>query len=172
MRKILSFLFILCIGVKSFSQIEAIYFFPKGEDKFTIGFGASIKFSKPVSDAAAVTIDIAADFAAITQSDFTQGVVVIPVKLGYRYTLNKEGYGFYVEPQVGYNVYGILSNDAGDTKFNGIELAGGIGYLFESKKRSQYDIGLRYETSLYKGSSFNFIGLKLSHSFSFGRASE
>ena len=169
MKKLFIFFLIIFISGKSFSQVEGVYFFPKGEDKFNVGFGASVKFSIPVSDAAYATIEGAFDYASITSSYNQEGIAILPIKLGYRYTVNGTGIGFYIEPQAGYNVSGAFTNDVKDIKINGFEWAGNIGYLFERKRKIQFDISLRYETSYYKGGSFNFIALRLAHNFSFGR---
>jgi len=69
--------------------------------------------------------------------DYTEyGVADVPLKFGYRYTINRTGAGFYVEPQLGYNIYGVKSyydytnyKDV-DEKFHGLVLSGGVGYLF------------------------------------------
>lgn len=100
----------------------------------------------------------------------------MPVKVGYRYTLNGEGNGFYIHPQAGYNAYGISSEDYTtgynqDTKFNGIVLSAGTGYLFDIG-RTTVDIGLRYETILAKQGNVSYLGLRIVHTFSFGSRRE
>lgn len=170
MRKFLITSLVLICSYVSNSQVEVVQFFPKNEDKFNIGFGAALKFNIPVSEAAAATVEAGVVYASITQSDNSQGIALVPLKLGYRYTLNGTGEGFYVEPQVGYCVYGAFSNDLIDENISGLDWAAGIGYLFPAKRRTQFEIGLRYETAYFKkedGGPHSFIALRISSNFSF-----
>jgi hypothetical protein len=72
------------------------------------------KAGVPVSDAADVSLEIGVNF--FPSKDEGEGTAMCPLKAGYRYTLNGTGEGFYVEPQVGYNIYGATSvlDDKGD----------------------------------------------------------
>lgn len=170
MKKIFIVCFSLTLSYYCLSQIEVVQFLPKNGDKFNIGFGAALKFKIAVSEAASATIEGGVVYSTITQSDNSQGIALVPVKLGYRYTLNGTGEGFYVEPQAGYCVYGAFSNDLIDENISGFDWAFGIGYLFPAKRRSQFEIGLRYETVHFKkedGGSQSFIALRVSSNFSF-----
>jgi hypothetical protein len=101
------------------------------------------------------------------------GTAMCPLKAGYRYTLDGTGKGFYVEPQVGFNVYGITSlqdknGEDVDLKYHGVIFAAGTGYLFSISNIS-FDVNLRYETVIAHGGSNNLVCLGISKSFGFGR---
>jgi hypothetical protein len=177
MRKLASFflgLFLLS-GLSAYSQLELAKLMNKRYHDMLPGIGASLKFGYPVSEAADVTLE--AGVILFFDKDYpeTYGVAIVPVKLGYRHTLNGSGTGFYVEPQVGYNVYGaetLEDYETGeyiDRKSSGFIWAAGIGYLFQPSRRMQFNLGLRYESILDKDHPKNFIGLRLSHNFTFGR---
>ncbi|HEV7780902.1 MAG TPA: hypothetical protein VGO58_06530 [Chitinophagaceae bacterium] len=170
MKKVFIILAVLAGGLQTFAQVEVVQFLPRNEDKFGIGFGAALKFGIPVSEAASATFEGSIVYAPISESGWTQGIVMVPIKLGYLYTLNGSGRGFYVEPQAGYCIYGAFTNDLIDEKIKGFVWAIGTGYLFSPGRRTQYGIGLRYETIHFKnGGPQSFIALRLSSSLSFGR---
>ena len=107
-----------------------------GDDtkNYKLGFGAFIKAAVPVSDAGNVTLEIGVNFFPSKDAGY-EGTAMCPLKAGYRYTLNGTGEGFYVEPQVGYNIYGVTSllDENGnnlDLKYHGVVLAASAGYLF------------------------------------------
>jgi hypothetical protein len=139
---------------------------------YKLGFGAFIKTGFPVSDGSDVTLEIGADFFFLKDGS-GDGTAMCPLKAGYRYTLNGTGEGFYVEPQAGYNIYGVtsLQDENGgnvDLKYHGIVLAAGGGYLF-SIGNVPIDINLRYETVIAHGGSNNLVSLGITKGFSFGR---
>lgn len=175
MKTFLLFCTLLLLNVFVSAQIEIAKLVGKNSADYKPGFGAFLKFAYPVSEAADINLEAGALYFVEKQSS-SSGLAFVPVKLGYRYTFNGTGDGFYAQPQVGYNVYGIKSHDVNgynvDTKFNGIILSAGAGYLFPSLGGIQFDIGLRYETILYSGNSLNFVGLRLSHNFGKKRDSE
>lgn len=138
---------------------------------YSLGFGAFIRTGLPVSEAADVTLELGANIFPLEGYGMEYGTIMCPVKAGYRYSLNGTGKGFYVEPQAGYNVYGVTSlpgdfGDAIDLKYNGVVLAAGAGYLF-SIGTTPFDIKLRYETTIANGGSNNLISLGISRAFSF-----
>ncbi len=139
---------------------------------YQLGFGAFIKAGVPVSDAANVTLEIGINYFPSKDGD-GEGTAMCPLKAGYRYTLNGTGEGFYIEPQVGYNIYGVTSllDDNGynvDLKYHGVVFAAGAGYLF-SIGNVPFDINLRYETVIAYGGSNNLVSLGITKSFAFGR---
>jgi hypothetical protein len=156
------------------AQIGAMKLVGPGTKDYSIGVGAFIKGSIPASDAADVTIELGANFFP-SEGGWSsgEGTAMCPLKVGYRYTLNGTGEGFYVEPQAGYNVYGVtsLTDDAGkqvDLKYHGVVFAAGTGYLF-SIWDLPFDLNLRYETVMAHGGSNNFISLGISRFISFGK---
>jgi hypothetical protein len=171
-KTLLAFLISCMYLLKANAQIGAMKMIGKNTKDYSIGFGAFIKTGFPVSDAASATVELGANFFPVKGSGFSYGTVMCPVKLGYKYTLNGEGDGFYIEPQAGYNVYGVTSlpdeNDQTvNLKYHGLVLAAGTGYLFYISD-VPFDLNLRYETVIAHGGSNNFISLGVTRFFSFG----
>jgi hypothetical protein len=168
----LSFLFI----TEASSQIGALKMVGPNTGDYSLGFGAFIKTGFTVSEAADVTLELGANIFPFKDYDFQYGTIMFPLKAGYRYTLNKTGEGFYVEPQLGYNLSGVTSmpGDYGETidlKYHGVVLAAGAGFLF-SIGETPFDLNLRYETVIAHGGSNNLIALGITRSFSFGNKYE
>lgn len=170
-KKFLSFIILLFILVKSNAQIEVSKLIGKNSSDYKIGYGGFLKFSYPVSDGDDVSLETGVHI--FFDKDYSEyGMADVPLKVGYRYTLNRAGTGFYVEPQLGYNIYGVNSyydqinyKDV-DEKFHGIILSGGVGYLFQPGI-VQFDLGIRYESVMYNGKSLNYVSFRLTHNFSF-----
>ena len=161
------FLFAVSIflSLGSVAQLQALKLVGKNSSDYSLGFGGFLKFSLPVSDASDLTFEGGANVFS-DKNDPSYGWALVPVKLGYRYTLNQTGTGFYLEPQGGYNVYGIDDND---NKFTGFILAAQTGYLFEPTGRIQFDVGLLFETAFHDGGNVNYVALRITHNFSFRR---
>lgn len=164
---------LLFFTLHTHAQIAVMKLVGPGTKDYSIGFGAFIKSAIPASDAADVTIEIGANFFPSGGWGNGEGTAMCPLKVGYRYTLNGTGEGFYLEPQAGYNVYGVTSitDERGvlqNLKYHGVVLAAGAGYLF-SIWELPFDLNLRYETVMAHGGSNNFISLGISRFISFGR---
>ncbi|HEY5370371.1 MAG TPA: hypothetical protein VIJ75_15415 [Hanamia sp.] len=157
--------------IQANAQIGVVKLVGNDTKNYNLGFGAFIKGSVPVSDAADATLEIGVD--VFPSKDAGEGTAMCPLKVGYRYTLNGTGEGFYLEPQVGYNIYGVTSmlDDEGnnvDLKYHGLVFAAGAGYLF-AIGNVPFDVNLRYETVMAHGGSNNLVSLGITKSFSFGR---
>jgi len=157
--------------IQANAQIGVMKLVGNNTKNYNLGFGAFIKGGVPVSDAGDVTLEIGVNY--FPSKDAGEGTAMCPLKAGYRYTLNGTGEGFYLEPQVGYNIYGVTSmlDDQGynvDLKYHGLILAAGAGYLF-SIGNVPFDINLRYETVMAHGGSNNLVSLGITKSFSFGK---
>ena len=166
---ILSFLI-----MRANAQISVVKLVGNNTKDYSIGFGAFIKSGFPVSEAADVTLELGANIFPMKGYGTEYGTIMCPLKMGYRYTLNGTGQGFYVEPQVGFNLAGVTSlpDDYGNDinlKYHGVVLAAGAGYLF-TIWRAPFDLNLRYETVIAHGGSNNLISLGISRFFSFGKA--
>ena len=123
------------------------------------------KILLPGFGCADVSLEVGANVFQLKE-DPAYGWAVVPVKVGYRYTLNQTGEGFYLQPQLGYNVYGI---DPNDNKFTGLILTAGAGYLFPPIGKLQIDLGLLFESAFHSGGAANYISLRLTHNFLVGR---
>jgi hypothetical protein len=154
------------------AQLGVMKLVGKNTRDYSMGFGAFIKSGFPVSDGSDVTLEAGADIFLLNDDYGSgDGTIMCSLKAGYRYTLNGTGEGFYVEPQVGFNVYGVTSlyDDEGkqvNLKYHGAVLAAGAGYMF-SIWNAPFDLNLRYETVIAHGGSNNFICLGISRFISF-----
>jgi hypothetical protein len=154
------------------AQLGVMKLVGKNTSNYTIGFGAFVKTGFPVSEGSYITLEIGANFFLLNDGyGSSDGTIMCPLKAGYRYTLNGTGEGFYVEPQVGFNLAGITSlHDANGNQINlhyhGAVFAAGIGYLF-TVWHAPFDLNLRYETVIDHGGSNNFISLGISRFISF-----
>lgn len=159
------------------AQIEVAHISVK-EFKET-GFGSFLNFALPVSDANYLTLEGGLQY--FENSD-NESVGIFPVLIGYRYTINHSGTGFYVEPNAGYSfgettigVYDEVGSPMTDDngkylyeKVNGLTAGIGLGYLFEPSGGIQFNIGLRYERS-FGNTATNLFAFRIAHAFTFGR---
>lgn len=156
--------------IQANAQLGVMKLVGNGTQDYKLGYGAFIKTGIPVSPGSDATLEIGADIFPL---DDSYGTIMCPLKAGYRYTLNHSGKGLYVEPQIGFNVYGVTSlqdknGEDVDLKYHGVIFAAGTGYLFSISNIS-FDVNLRYETVIAHGGSNNLISLGISKSFGFGR---
>lgn len=128
----------------------------KNTKDYKLGAGLYLKAGYPVSEADDITFEAGLYAFSLYDYDYAFGTIMAPAKIGYRYTLNRNGDGFYVEPQAGYNFFGLTSLDvngyAKDLRYNGIALGVSTGYLFTS-----VDLNIHLETIKAKGGSNNYI---------------
>ena len=169
-RTLTAIVFCLLI-MQANAQISVMKLIGNNTKDYKIGFGAFIKTGLPVSEAADVTFELGANIFFMSGYGTQYGTIMCPLKAGYRHTLNGTGQGFYVEPQVGYNLIGITSlpSETGeniDLKYHGVVLAAGAGYMF-TIGRAPFDLNLRYETVVAHGGSNNFVSLGISRIISF-----
>jgi hypothetical protein len=177
LKKLLVCLFLSIVSYTSINaQIEVVQ--AKVKDFKAIGFGSFLNFSIPASDANFVTIEGGIQYF---KNDDDEELGLFPVLLGFRYTLNQSGSGFYIEPNAGYtfgsSTIGVYENDSplSDGNGNWLEekVAGptagvGIGYLFEPGGRVQVNLGLRYQHT-FGNAAVNALSFRISHAFTFGR---
>ena len=143
------------------------------------GFGGFLNFSIPVSDANYATVEAGLQYFT---DKYDEEVALIPVLLGYRYTLNQSGTGFYLEPNAGYcfgsttvQAYDENSSPLSDgngnwlyEKVNGPVAGIGFGYLFEPAGKIQFNLALRYQHT-FSNTPTNLFAFRISHAFTFGR---
>ncbi len=154
------------------AQLGVMKMVGNNTSKYSYGIGAYIKGIFPLTEASDLTLELGANIFFLDDGGSGDGTAVVPIKAGYRYSLNGTGMGFYVEPQVGYNIYGVTSaNIDGYTqnfKFHGLVLATGTGYLFKVGN-TPLDLNLHYETIIDHGGSDNYISLGISFYLRFGK---
>jgi hypothetical protein len=170
MKKIFSLIITCALMTGVNGQIEISRPLGKESKDYTIGYGAFLNVGFALTEASDVTVEGGAIFFPLRESGFTQGILVCPIKLGYRYSIDGTGTGFYVEPQAGYCVAGAKSDDNVDEDIRGFVWSAGVGYMFPSSRRTNYNLGFRYESTRYKNGSVNFIALRFTSGLSFGRA--
>lgn len=173
MKKII-ILSIICISYfTSNAQIELAKIVGKNSEKYGIGYSTFVKFSHPISEADDLSLELGVLMFREKNSS-TNGLAYIPIKVGYRYSINRTGSGFYVEPQLGYNIYGVYTtydSDARqkiDMKINGFTGSATAGYLFQPIGNIKLDLGLRFETIRFNGGSANSVSIRLSHYITIG----
>ena len=172
MRKVTFLCLLVFVVSKIQAQLEVATMLGKYKAHHSFGYGAFLNFGKQVTDAGYATLEIAATIFPDVGSGGQDGIAVIPVLVGYKHTLNGSGLGFYIQPQIGYNIVGTISNEYVDETFHGgFAWAATLGYLFPPNK-IQFDIGLKYESVLHSGGAINFLALRIAHSFIFGRRDE
>jgi hypothetical protein len=167
-RKFLILLFFMATSTALKAQLQVDYLSFKGYS--SIGFGGFFNFSVPVSDANYVTGEIGLD--VFSKND--EHVAIAPLLVGYRYTLDQTGAGFYLEPNVGYSFAGTdiqITDQNGnyvDQNVSGISTGIGFGYLFEPSGKIQFNLGLRYE-HIFGDLGSNMFSFRISHAFIFGK---
>lgn len=155
------------------SQLSVMKLVGKDTKDYKLGFGAFLKTAIPLNEASDCTIEGGVNFFFLNYgSGGSYGTVMCPLKVGYRYTINQSGEGLYIEPQVGYNLFGVTSmlDKQGypvDLKYHGVVFAAGAGYLF-SLWNQPMDLNFRYETVIAHGGSNNSISLGISRIIRFG----
>jgi hypothetical protein len=172
MKKILVAAFFF-IAIQTQAQLGVVKMIGNNTSNYNLGYGAYIKMGYPISEGSDVTVQVGAYLFVLndgsTQED---GTAVVPLTVGYRYTLNRKGTGLYIEPQAGYNLYGVSSvNVNGNTvnlHYHGGILGAGVGYLFPIKY-CPLDLNLNYQTIIDHGGSTNYINLGLAVYLSFKR---
>jgi hypothetical protein len=168
----LSFFVCTCLN----AQVEVAHLGTKGFS--ALGFGAFLNFAVPVSEGSS----IAAEAGFYYFKSNNNNIALVPFLLGYRYTLDATGTGFYVEPDAGYttggsdiektNQYGspIPDGNGGwlNQKVKGPTAGIGAGYIFPGN--FAFNIGLRYQHVFVSGDpTLNMFSLRLSHTISFRR---
>jgi len=173
-QRLLAVIILISAAMRVNAQLGVMKLVGNGSSKYDLGFGGFIKSGYPVSEGSDVTLEIGANIFFLNDGyGAADGTIMCPLKAGYRYTLNGTGEGFYVEPQVGFNLVGVTSlHDANGNQINlnyhGVVFALGTGYLFTAW-HAPFDLNFRYETVIDHGGSNNFISLGISRFISFGK---
>ena len=168
-RKLLIISFFLIAATSLKAQLQVDYLSFKGYSAW--GLGGFFNFAVPVSDANYVTGEIGIEVFSRNE----ENVVMAPLLIGYRYTVDGSGTGFYLEPNVGYSFAGTdiqIVDENGiytDQKVSGFSSGMTLGYLFQPSGRIQFNLGLRYEHTFFDNGGSNMLSFRISHAFTFGK---
>ena len=157
------------------AQIEVSHLTSKGYS--STGFGGFLNFAIPVTEGNSVTAEVG--LYSFKHDD--DGVLLVPVLLGYRYTFNGSGTGLYIEPTAGYTIGAtdiqkideagfpvIADGKYAEQKASGVTAGAGTGYIFPG--RVAFNIGLRYQhVFVSKDPGLNLFSLRISHTISLRR---
>ncbi|NIM35747.1 MAG: hypothetical protein GTN67_10315 [Hydrotalea flava] len=148
---------------------------PQNGIKYNFGFGAYVAGAILLNESDAATIEIGTMVFSEKNAYYVgyYGVAYCLLKLGYMYTLNRsfDDAGFFVHPQLGYNLYGVethedTSSNKIDINMHGLVASAGLGYLFRpARYRSMIELRAdnryfknkvlyNYGNTLYNGSFF------------------
>lgn len=153
----------------------------KVKDFYALGKEAFLKFHFQVSQGNYVTVGGGINYYV---DSYDEEVGLVPVLVGYRYTLDQSGNGLYLEPNAGYafgettitaydkngqpipdpNNPGQWANEKVAGPMAGLE----VGYLFDPAGWVQFSVGLRYEHG-FGNAGTNLLSLNITHAFNFGR---
>ncbi len=174
MKQILMLCLLACIVSTSDAQLALTKYVGKNAKAYNLGFGAFLKGAYSLNGTDDVTAELGVNFFT-EKEDNAYGIANVPFKLGYRYKLNRSSTGFYVEPQVGYNFYGIYSYYNEGTyediniKYNGLILSPGAGYLFKRTGGVQPNVELRYDINVTPSGPYSWVSLRFTFNWAFGR---
>lgn len=153
------------------AQAEGAYVDMKTFKAF--GFGGHLNFKFPVTEGGSITTE--AGIYLFKYQD--RNALVLPLLLGYQYTLDGSGTGFYVEPLAGYTLGGTdwdREDENGNTiyqvvddvavtenqKVKGITAGLAAGYIFNG--RTPITLGLRYDRVFVASDpAVNLFGLRI-----------
>ena len=162
----------LCLGVNA--QVAVTKYVGKDSKKYGLGYGLFLKGGYSFNGIDDVTLEAGVNIFT-DKEDSRYGIFNIPVKLGYRFFLNRKDHGFYVEPQVGYNVYGgysaysDTSYESIDITYTGLVLSPGVGYQFGGSGGFQPNLEFRYDINLTPSGPYSWLSLRLTQNFTFGK---
>jgi hypothetical protein len=142
---------------------------PMGDfgDAAKLGIGGYAKYLHGVGSAGQITLTTGYQSYKVKSDLLDAGesgsFSIIPILAGYRHNFN----GLYVEPQVGYGIYGTKFKGSG---FDVSESSGaftwaiGAGYAMAEG----LDLGVRYQSASKDGSTTSLIGIHVGYNFSLG----
>lgn len=171
-KKLFLSLLAFCFCASLHAQVEVAHLFTKGES--ATGYGAFIHAGFPVGKADEASGEVGLYYFYPSSSH----IAFVPLLAGYRYTIDRSGAGWYLEPFAGYSFSStdiVKVDGAGNPEFNSdgtakdIDLSGaaaglGIGYIIPSAKWP-LNFGLRYEHMFVSGTpSIDMLSFRVSWS--------
>ncbi|WP_018615542.1 outer membrane beta-barrel protein [Segetibacter koreensis] len=168
-KKFLLVVFSLFFFTYSKAQIEVAHLTSKGFS--ATGFGGFLNVAIPVTEGSSVTAE--AGYYSFKDKPNENQVLLVPFLLGYRYTLNGSGSGFYFEPTAGYSIGAtdiqkdvVIDGKFAEQKAGGITTGLGTGYIFPG--RIAFNLGLQYKRVFVAGDpALNVFSFRISHSLSY-----
>ncbi|MET0392773.1 MAG: outer membrane beta-barrel protein, partial [Chitinophagaceae bacterium] len=156
------------IGLVSYGQqgttkigIGAEVGIPTGDfDAFKTGFGGYAKGLFGIGTAGQITFTSGYTTYEAKGSTSSDKITynIIPLLAGYRHNFS----GFYVEPQVGYGIYGAKVKSGGisaSSSDGAFTWAAGVGYVINDA----IELGARYQSGHKDGSSTSLVGLRIGY---------
>lgn len=172
MRQFVAFI-TLCLFTslanKCYSQLDIAVLLGERTSSISppIAFGSFLKFGFPINEAD----EISAEGSLLTWDQTEAGYFA--GKLGYTFTLNRQGYGWFIEPQLGYAFVGSdpwYEDYIGTGDFKGPMGTINVGYRF-GQYRSKTDLSFRYENVFTNNvGRISTFGLRFAVSIGFGRS--
>jgi hypothetical protein len=173
----LSLLFCFSATTSLKAQLEVAHLLSKGES--STGFGTFIHAAFPIGKADEVSAEVGLYYFAPNDTH----LAFVPLLAGYRFTVNRSGAGFYIEPFAGYsagatdipkfdaNGNQLLNEDgtAKNQKLSGATAGLGVGYIIPSAT-VPINFGLRYEHVFVSGDpAQSLLAFRVSWSLITGR---
>ena len=128
------------------------------------GFGGLVRGAYGVGTAGQVTLTTGYTSFGLKDEFLGAGesgnLHIIPILVGYRHNFS----GFYIEPQLGYGIYGSKFEDASGsfTSSDGaFTYGGGVGY-----SKSGFEGGIRFQAGSKDGSTTSYFGIHVGYNFS------
>ena len=172
MRKEILVIALTFIVTIAHAQLSVIKMVGSNTGNYNQGLGAYLKGAYSISNADDITLELGLYDFKLNDGGVGDGTIILPLTAGYRYTLDRSGSGFYIEPQVGYNLLGVTSLKVNgytqNINFKGVTFAGGTGYIFLLGS-FPIDLNLRYQTIKAQEASYNTVSLGLTLGIRFKR---
>ena len=138
---------------------------PMGDfgDAYKTGIGGSVKALFGIGTAGQITFTTGYSKFKGKEEDLLgdYSASIIPLLAGYRHNFS----GFYVEPQLGYGIYGSEFDGENDSE-GAFTYAVGIGFA-----KSGFDAGVRYQGASKDGSTTSLVGIRVGYNFTLGGGS-
>jgi hypothetical protein len=130
------------------------------------GFGGSIKALFGIGTAGQITLTTGYTTFKFKDledlGDIKANYYIVPFLAGYRQNFS----GFYVEPQVGYGLYGAKFKGGGESETSSdgaFTYAVGLGYAM-----GPVDLGVRYQAGTQDGETLSLVGVRVAYVFNLG----
>jgi len=171
MRQIIAlvtFCFLTSITGKCYAQLDLALLLGERTASLEspLALGGFLKFGFPINEAD----EISAEASLLTWDETDAGYFA--GKLGYFVSLNRQGYGWFIEPQAGYVFVGSdpwYNDYYGNGDFTGAIGTMNVGYRF-GQNRFKADLALRYEHVFSNNvGQISTIGLRFAIPLGIGR---